>query len=288
MSDIQNELKAHQNQHEVAWETIELDYAQSWVLAGLSQKKDAQNILIFKGGTCLKKCYFGDYRFSEDLDFSANTKIDDETLDQHIDDICQKATEIAKLQNLVLKIERELYLEKKTHPHNQRAYTIQVQYPWHRKPLTKIKFEVSRDEKLVFKPVTRELINNYDEKIEGQVNTYSLEEVLLEKYRAILQNQERLAKKKWIRSRVRDFYDLWHVFHQYREHLHLEGFSSSFVEKCQIKDINFKGPGQFFDNEAYLEKVKKDWKQYLGKLVADLPVFDETMAGLKRITYEIF
>jgi len=25
--------------------------------------------MIFKGGTCLKKCYFPDYRFSEDLDF---------------------------------------------------------------------------------------------------------------------------------------------------------------------------------------------------------------------------
>ena len=26
--------------------------------------------MIFKGGTALKKCYFGDYRFSQDLDFS--------------------------------------------------------------------------------------------------------------------------------------------------------------------------------------------------------------------------
>ena len=26
--------------------------------------------LVFKGGTALKKCYFDNYRFSEDLDFS--------------------------------------------------------------------------------------------------------------------------------------------------------------------------------------------------------------------------
>jgi predicted nucleotidyltransferase component of viral defense system len=26
--------------------------------------------LVFKGGTALKRCYFGDYRFSEDLDFT--------------------------------------------------------------------------------------------------------------------------------------------------------------------------------------------------------------------------
>ncbi len=27
-------------------------------------------MLAFKGGTALKRCYFGDYRFSEDLDFT--------------------------------------------------------------------------------------------------------------------------------------------------------------------------------------------------------------------------
>jgi predicted nucleotidyltransferase component of viral defense system len=29
-----------------------------------------RDTLVFKGGTALKKCYFGDYRFSEDLDFT--------------------------------------------------------------------------------------------------------------------------------------------------------------------------------------------------------------------------
>jgi hypothetical protein len=30
---------------------------------------------VFKGGTALKRCYFGDYRFSEDLDFSLVEKV---------------------------------------------------------------------------------------------------------------------------------------------------------------------------------------------------------------------
>jgi predicted nucleotidyltransferase component of viral defense system len=29
-----------------------------------------RKLLAFKGGTALKRCYFGGYRFSEDLDFS--------------------------------------------------------------------------------------------------------------------------------------------------------------------------------------------------------------------------
>src|ERR1700748_2556488 len=30
-----------------------------------------RNSLVFKGGTCLKKCYIPDYRFSEDMDFTS-------------------------------------------------------------------------------------------------------------------------------------------------------------------------------------------------------------------------
>ena len=33
-----------------------------------------QKNLIFKGGTCLRKCYFPEYRFSEDLDFTCTNQ----------------------------------------------------------------------------------------------------------------------------------------------------------------------------------------------------------------------
>ncbi|MBU4369866.1 nucleotidyl transferase AbiEii/AbiGii toxin family protein [Patescibacteria group bacterium] len=48
--------------------TIEKDYFIELLLYYISQNKDLKN-LVFRGGTCLKKIYFPDYRFSEDLDF---------------------------------------------------------------------------------------------------------------------------------------------------------------------------------------------------------------------------
>ena len=39
-------------------------------LAGHSQEFHLTETWVFKGGTCLKKCYFETYRFSEDLDFT--------------------------------------------------------------------------------------------------------------------------------------------------------------------------------------------------------------------------
>lgn len=46
----------------------EKDYVLAWLLAALSTLGPEQ--LIFKGGTALRRCYFRDYRYSEDLDFS--------------------------------------------------------------------------------------------------------------------------------------------------------------------------------------------------------------------------
>ena len=54
----------------IGWDVIEQDYVLSWVLYGISRVEKLKSTLVFKGGTALKKCYFGNYRFSQDLDFS--------------------------------------------------------------------------------------------------------------------------------------------------------------------------------------------------------------------------
>ncbi len=49
---------------------IEKDLVLGWVLAGIYAHDAIADGWIFKGGTCLKKCYIETYRFSEDLDFT--------------------------------------------------------------------------------------------------------------------------------------------------------------------------------------------------------------------------
>ena len=61
--------------------TIEKDYVLGWILMGIQKNSKTGNSWIFKGGTCLKKCFFGEYRFSEDLDF---TLIDSTQMDEPI------------------------------------------------------------------------------------------------------------------------------------------------------------------------------------------------------------
>jgi len=51
-------------------QVIEKDYVLGWILAGINRHAALSESWVFKGGTCLKKCYFDTYRFSEDLDFT--------------------------------------------------------------------------------------------------------------------------------------------------------------------------------------------------------------------------
>lgn len=49
---------------------VEKDYVLGWMLAGIYAHEELAESWLFKGGTCLKKCFFETYRFSEDLDFT--------------------------------------------------------------------------------------------------------------------------------------------------------------------------------------------------------------------------
>lgn len=60
---------------------IEKDYILSWILKGIAQHEQLSKVIVFKGGTVLKKIYFEDYRFSEDLDFTLiNNEISNEKI----------------------------------------------------------------------------------------------------------------------------------------------------------------------------------------------------------------
>ena len=43
---------------------VEKDYALGWLLAGFGEHPDTRDSWLFKGGTCLKKCFFETYRLS--------------------------------------------------------------------------------------------------------------------------------------------------------------------------------------------------------------------------------
>ena len=91
---------------------VEKDYVLGWLLAGISASPRLADCWVFKGGTCLKKCYFETYRFSEDLDF---TVTDESQLDE------------AYLQNAFRQITEWVYEQSGIEiPHEQTRFKVTI------------------------------------------------------------------------------------------------------------------------------------------------------------------
>lgn len=70
LTDRRREILDLATQTSLTPHVIEKDYVLGWMLAGIYAHEKLGNTSIFKGGTCLKNCFFETYRFSADLDFT--------------------------------------------------------------------------------------------------------------------------------------------------------------------------------------------------------------------------
>ena len=262
------------------WEVLERDYLLSWLLAGVAEQPALRDNLVFKGGTALKKCYFGEYRFSEDLDFSGfeGTPVGDE-MERLVGKVCATAVQLLD-EFAPVEITCERYRERQPHPGGQEAFTIRVRLPWHSHLQTRVIIEITMDERILWPVEHRLVIHNYGEPLRAALQVYALEEIVAEKLRALLQQADMLEKRGWSRSRARDYYDLWRVFRTYGNRMDWVNFNPRLHEKCALRGVAFSGAEDFF-NERILAHVEETWEQSLGVLVPDLPSFD-TVAGELR------
>ena len=273
-------LQEAQQRLDLRWHALERDYLQSWVLAGITQVPVLRDTLVFKGGTALRKCYFGDYRFSEDLDFSALEEVPTgNEMEKLIGESCATAVRLLD-EYAPVEIICERYTEKKPHPGGQEAFNVRARFPWHNGTRTRVRIEVTVDESILRPPVNRRVIHEYGEPLNVKVPVYSLEEIVAEKLRALLQQTALLKVRGWSRPRVRDYYDLWRVLGFYGDRMDLADFDLLLREKCAVRDVSFAGPNDFFD-EHMLADVEKTWELWLDPLVSDLPAF-ETVVGALR------
>jgi len=280
MKPLRTRLQEARKRLGLPWDVLERDYLLSWVLAGISQVEALRDTLVFKGGTALRKCYFGDYRFSEDLDFTAIGAVPTgAAMESAIQEACAQAVKLLD-PYVPVDIVCERHLEREPHPGGQEAFDIRARFPWHRQPQANVMVEVAVDEKLLRPPVQRAVLHDYGELLDVQVKVYSLEEIVAEKLRALLQHLRALERRGWVRSRARDYYDLWRILGEHREQLDIADFSAFLREKCAIREVTFTGPESFFP-PSMLAVVEKTWDQWLGPLVPGLPSYTTVIEALR-------
>ncbi len=280
MKPLRTRLQEARKRLGLPWDALERDYLLSWMLAGISQVDALRETLVFKGGTALRKCYFGDYRFSEDLDFTAVGAVPTgAAMESAMQEACAQAVKLLD-PYVPVDIVCERHAEREPHPSGQEAFDIRARFPWHRQPQANVMVEVAVDEKLLKPPVQRSVHHDYGEPLDVQVKVYSLEEIVTEKLRALLQHLRLLERRGWVRSRARDYYDLWRILGEHRERLDLADFPDFLRQKCAIRQVTFTGPESFFP-PSMLAVVEKTWDQWLGPLVPGLPSYTTVIEALR-------
>jgi len=150
---------------------IERDYVLAWFLTGLAGHP-LRDVLAFKGGTALRRCWFEDYRFSEDLDFTLTHPI---TLEGILAGLNEIFAAIEAACGLRIAFDRE-----DRHGH-QNSHTFYLRYQGPLPAPNDVKVDITINEVLCFalqdRPIQR-IYDNFDDLPEGPtVKVYAIEEI---------------------------------------------------------------------------------------------------------------
>ena len=216
---------------------------------------------LFKGGTCLVKCYLGYYRFSEDIDFTwENQSIllgksaakRKEIVSEFIDNLLSLVDQIATEEGLIFKQDKrdrefvqfggnEMRLTLKVHYNSQILQTrsfikIQINFteeicfsPRLVERMQTLVPQISEEVKLLFPTETALLTSTL------RMKTYDIQEIAAEKVRAILTRQG---------IKARDYVDLYLVNRKY-------GILLEPLVETIVKKINFA----ISRNKRYRESI---------------------------------
>lgn len=238
-------------------EVIEKDYVLGWLLWGIGTDPTLSSQWVFKGGTCLKKCYIETYRFSEDLDFTVlpGGPIRPEDVAPLLDGVLARVHDASGIdfsaRAHVLRLRPgELTAEGRVYYIGPRG-TPQP---------ARVKLDLAADEKVVRPPVLREIGHPYpDGPLAGTVRCYSFEEVFAEKLRAMGQ-----------RARPRDLYDIVNLFRRNDLRLYPEVIRTTLAEKCAAKAVPIPTASAFTD-ATLVATLEADWANMLGHQLPALP-----------------
>lgn len=130
-----------------------------------------------------------------------------------------------------------------------------------------IRLDISLDELLAETPSTKHVSEEYEDIGKFDISVYSLEEIVGEKLRSIIQ-----------RGKSRDYFDVWMLFQN-------GGFDKDevkaiFIKKCRHKKI--EPSYDLFFEKTKLDEARDFWITGLSRLMANVPNFDIVVKDLRK------
>jgi uncharacterized protein len=249
---------------------LERDYCLAWFLVGLSRTKLRER-LAFKGGTALKRCYFGDYRFSEDLDFTLTAEAPFDLIRKELDPVF---AEVRRSGGVSIRFAHE---DTQSH---QNSHTFYLSYEGPLPPTARakeVKVDITIKEEIVFPLESRRVSRAYQEYEDlpenAEILTYSLSEIVSEKVVALLDAA---------RNEPRDLYDLW--FLTSNGHVDLGSVKHAIEKKWAFRKRKPADAREVLVSKE--ARYKKLWEVRLAAQMAELPEFGEVSRQVRRALRE--
>ena len=283
---LKKEIETKAEEQNIPKTTIDKDWVLGHFIDALFSIPECKENLIFKGGTCLRKCYISNYRFSEDLDFTC-TNPEFELTKKMLDQLVKIITDRTEMPLHISELKPLRHKDKLTgykamikywgadHPRNQ---TPPPPARW----TSSIKIEIILYELMVFPIETREVFHPYSDSLSQtplSVPCYAIHEVLSEKLRALIQRSY---------TAPRDFYDIWYLANNVAD-IDWEEVKLAFHKKMTFKGLEFTGIGQMM-NEENDKLLKAAWKNSLGHQIPDtqLPEYEKLKEEFISLLHKIF
>lgn len=237
-------------------ETIEKDYLTELLLGYLAVNKFLERHLVFRGGTALKKIYFPEFRYSEDLDFvikpSGNLRNYEETFDGLIEKI-REETPI------------EINVEGSQYP--QKGH-LQLFLPYNIVPEIrsekKLKIDIIED-KSVLQSRKRRITFSFNdfENLNRSLNTYNIESISAEKILRIM-------------DVVDEPRDLWDLLFLLKSGAKIDVIKEAFIEKTGTT-IDISNLIRVIQNPNY----QNTWDIRLKNQIPKLIEYEDTIEELE-------
>ena len=247
-------------------QVIEKDYVLGWILAGIANHAAINTTWVFKGGTCLKKCFFETYRFSEDLDFTlpGPDHLDRDFLLGAFGEVVEWVYDETGIEIPADRLRFDIY----QNPRGRTAVEGRIYYrgPLQRRgDMARIKLDLSDDEILVLDAVHREVHHPYSDRPEDGIHilSYCFEEVFAEKIRALGE-----------RERPRDLYDVVHLYRHDELRPDRNLVLETLQKKCEYKGVELPAMVNLEDRPERQE-LEAEWENMLAHQLPALPPFED-------------
>jgi predicted nucleotidyltransferase component of viral defense system len=221
---------------------LEKDYVMGWMLWAIYSQSRFSETLVLKGGNCLRKVYFPETRFSDDLDFTALAMPTEQEFKDEINALCRTVRTKA---GIPFELDQTRVEETPTPNEDCKAIDARVYFrgiAGDSSLIMRIKFDITEFETIIFPPVVKSLLHNYSDSESCKVNVraYTIEEVLAEKLRSWIQ-----------RTRARDLFDAVKIIQELGSAISKRRILDAFLRKTIFKGMPRAGRDHLIVDEKF-------------------------------------